>query len=178
MIMPHRSRATLLIAITASLSLLLTACGTTPISFYLVSPTPRTGLQKIGCDEYLIPVTKPVSNPTLQETIKVLLAADPVQYVQYGSGLITASAFKDGYFEVDDTIEPVAPSNSDPYRVYLKTVPGKGLTGACDTPRFKAQLTETIRTYAEKKNAPFSIALDGSNKKWECLGDESGRCQQ
>ncbi len=163
-----------LIAITASLSLLLTSCGTAPVSLYFISAQPKDGMQKIGCEEYLIPVEKSLKKTTLEETIKTLLTADPAQY---GQGLSTASAFTDGYLEVDSTSEPESPTNSDPYRLYLKTVAGKGLSGACDTPRLKAQITETVGAYARRKQAPFQIVLNGLLKNWECLGDESGRCK-
>ena len=162
-------------AVGAVLALLLGGCGATTATIYLLSEKPHEGAQKIGCEEYLMPVTTTVSgSEVLKASLTALLQAKPADY---GADLTTASAFKDGVFEVDDVSDPEQPTNSDQIHVYLKRVVGKGLAGVCDTPRVKNQITETVRAYAVQKHAPFTIALDGTMKNWECLGDESGRCQ-
>jgi hypothetical protein len=45
--------------------------------------------------------------------------------------------------------------------------------GVCDTPRFKAQLEETIRLYSPK----FEIILNDSASAYRCLGDLKGDCK-
>ena len=45
--------------------------------------------------------------------------------------------------------------------------------GACDTPRIKAQIEETVRMYHPR----FKIYLNESESAWRCFGDESGLCE-
>jgi hypothetical protein len=45
--------------------------------------------------------------------------------------------------------------------------------GACDDPRIKAQVEETIRHF----HPNFTILLNGSESAWRCFGDQSGLCK-
>jgi hypothetical protein len=45
--------------------------------------------------------------------------------------------------------------------------------GACDVPRVKAQVEETVRLYSPV----FKIYLNGSESAWRCFGDMSGQCE-
>lgn len=54
--------------------------------------------------------------------------------------------------------------------VWLK---GKVVSGgACDDPRIKAQVERTVARF----RPDFTIFLNGSEKEWRCLGDQSGEC--
>lgn len=44
--------------------------------------------------------------------------------------------------------------------------------GACDTPRIKAQIEQTVLHY----HPAVRVLLNGSEAEWRCLGDESGTC--
>jgi len=103
--------------------------------------------------------------------LRALFEADLAQY----PGLFTATALKDKYIVIDKMIEPEDPASTAPLRVYLKTMPEGGIAGVCDVPRIKEQVTETVRTYADKR--PFEIYLNNTTREWECLGDESGLCK-
>lgn len=163
---------------------LLAGCGqpagtpATQKSFYLLSATkPETAdTRKIGCEEYLVPITKGLSKKsTLEEVVKKLLEADPKEY---GDNLLTATAFTDKYIKLDSVNDPEKPTATDPVRVRLVTATTGGIAGVCDVPRIKEQITETVRKYAESKSGPYQITLNGNIKNWECLGNESGFCKK
>jgi hypothetical protein len=44
--------------------------------------------------------------------------------------------------------------------------------GACDDPRIKAQIEETVKLYV----TDYQIRLNGEEKQWRCLFDASGLC--
>lgn len=140
------------------------------VTFYLVSELEKPGARSFGCGEYLIKITKPVSgNRTVARALKALFEADPASY---GSDLSTATAIHDGYFILESVVPEIAGAGTT--TVSLRRREGVGLTGVCDTPRFKEQITETVR--AQAGTSPFIIKLNGSEREWRCLGDESGLC--
>jgi hypothetical protein len=55
--------------------------------------------------------------------------------------------------------------------VWLKGTLSSG--GACDDPRIKAQVENTIAQFKPK----FQVYLNGSDKDWRCFGDQSGTCK-
>ncbi|GEM_PF-5141177 len=154
---------------------LLSGCGASPtVTFYLISQSKQPGSRQIGCGEFLTPVQKDIETPqTASSVLETLLSANPSDF---GSDFSTASALKDQYIMLERTTEPKDMSDATPIGVYLKTDPQKGLTGVCDTPRIKEQITQTLAEYSTEKQQSFTIFLNGSTTAWQCLGDESGRC--
>lgn len=171
-------KKTLAFAFIVLVSAALAACGITSggdetVTFYLVSPTEAAGVKKIGCDEYLVPDKTYVSGKaTVAKALNALFSADPAPLAG-GGGLMTAAAIKDKYFLIDEVF-PDPPEGTSTVIVSLKRNPGVGLTGACDVPRAKEQIKETVRAAVGTNS--FVIRLDGSTNNWDCLGDESGRC--
>lgn len=154
---------------------LLSGCGANPtVTFYLISQSKQPGSRQIGCGEFLTPVHKQIETAKTTKTVlETLFAANPADF---GNDFSTASALKDQYISFDRTTEPKDASDTTPIGVYLKTDPQKGLTGVCDTPRIKEQITQTLGEYSTEKQQSFTIFLNGSTTAWQCLGDESGKC--
>lgn len=46
-------------------------------------------------------------------------------------------------------------------------------SGSCDLPRIKAQVERTIGRFRTK----YRVILNGSERDWRCMGDESGNCK-
>ncbi len=163
------------ICLSVILVLLLSACGATPtVTFYLISQNKHPGSRQIGCNDFLVPVQKKIEiSKTASSVLETLLSANPADF---GSDFSTASAIKDQYITLERTTEPKDASDATPIGIYLKTNPEKGLTGVCDTPRIKEQITQTLGEYSTEKQQSFNIFLNGSSTAWKCLGDESGQC--
>lgn len=154
---------------------LLSGCGANPtVTFYLISQSKQPGSRQIGCGEFLTPVHKNIeTSKTARAVLETLFTANPLDF---GNDFSTASGLKDQYILLDKTTEPQDENDATPIGVYLKTDPQKGLTGVCDTPRIKEQITQTLGEYGTEKKQSFTIFLDGSTTTWQCLGDESGKC--
>lgn len=171
------NRSSKLLLVVLLLAATLASCGkSAQATIFMVSQVESPGAKKIGCDEYLVPKVKELEGEaTLENVMRALLGSKPSEF---GADVLSATAFTDGYIQLDEVQEPPEPKNTDPFRVRLKTNPAAGLTGACDAPRIKEQITETIRAYTDTKGgAPFQITLNGKLRSWECLGDESGKCK-
>lgn len=141
------------------------------ITFYLLSQKEVPGTQKIGCGDYLVPERVVViGEPSIEKALGILFKANPADY---GQELITAEGIKSKFITLD-AVTYLKAGTVDTIAVSLKSDPAVGLTGACDVPRIKEQIKETVR--ANSKNMPFIIRLDDEAKKWECLGNESGSC--
>jgi hypothetical protein len=154
---------------------LLAGCFARPtVTFYLISQNKQTGSRPIGCNEFLIPIQKQIdTDKTASIVLETLFNADPLDF---GADFTTASALKDHFITLEKTTEPVDENDATPIGIYLKTNPEKGLTGVCDAPRIKEQITSTIGEYSTEKQQSFTIFLNGSSTAWKCLGDESGQC--
>lgn len=165
-----------IILISVILVLLLTACGAnSTATFYLIAQNKHDGSRQIGCGEFLTPVQKKIeTSKTATSVVETLLSANPADF---GSDFSTASAIQDQYITLEKTTEPKDVNDSTPIGIYLKTNPPKGLTGACDTPRIKEQITQTLAEYSTEKLQSFTIFLNGSTTAWQCFGDESGLCR-
>lgn len=127
---------------------------------------------KVGCDTNLTQVQVSDKKADLEGALKTLLSTkDPSSF---GAGLSTASALQDGYFGFDSVVTQSV-NGQDIHIVNFTHTPKVGLTGACDAPFVKGQITETVR--ANLGNQSFVIHLDGSASDWDCLGNESGSCK-
>ncbi len=142
-----------------------------PPKMVLVTDSKADSFKEVGCGDMLKLVSLKGDSLDLETALKTLVSTKDVSV--YGSGLSTASALSDGYFSfVSAKTSEV--NGVDTYFVELKSNPSVGLTGACDTPRFKNQIIETVQ--ANAGGTPYIIRLDQSLEKWECLGNESGEC--
>jgi hypothetical protein len=119
-----------------------------------VDPDPKAsskpGATKVGCDEYLVPK---IVKLTATDKKAQLQEAITKLFVEMGEKLTPAVTGKDGAFTVD--------------------VKGKlSFGGTCDVPRKLGAITKTADTFGTVK-----FTLNGSEKNWRCLGDESGKCK-
>lgn len=111
----------------------------------------------LGCGESMVPVdvTVTASGPRqeLEATVAALLQAEDRDGLSNAArGVFTASvAEKDGALWVDLVGEPT-------------------FSGVCAAPRLTGPINATIAPYGA------TILLNGSDKDWRCLGDESGAC--
>ncbi len=137
----------------------------------LVTDSKADSFKEVGCGDMLKQVTLSNENASIDTALKVLLETKDAS--TFGAGLTTASALSGGYFSFKSAKKNLF-NDVETFVVELKSNPTVGLTGACDTPRFKNQIIETVRVNAF--GIPFMIRLDESDKKWECLGNESGEC--
>lgn len=142
-----------------------------PPKMVLVTDSQAASFKEIGCSDKLTLVSLKGDTLDLKTALTTLLSTKDASV--YGAGLSTASALSDGYFSFASAQKSLI-KNVETYVVELKSNPSVGLTGACDTPRFKNQIIETVK--ANAAGTPFVIKLDTSEKKWNCLGDESGEC--
>ena len=141
------------------------------VTFYMILPEgteasqiPEGAIEIEGCGiEYAVPVSSINGDVSLQGTLNSLFSIKETVYpgtdyinTLYASNL-TATVF--------DGIEPV--------EVNLNGEIMMG--GTCDTPRFKAQIEETIKRYIGNRQS-FQINIKGDPDAWDCLGDESGMC--
>ncbi|PJC37145.1 hypothetical protein CO046_02010 [Candidatus Peregrinibacteria bacterium CG_4_9_14_0_2_um_filter_53_11] len=173
-------KKTLSLTLILSLIFILTACGqpAQPLTFFLISSEAGANQdrQSVGCDEFLAPVQVAATSSDLDTDVRVsealrsLLSADPSAY---GASLSTATAFTDGYITLGPVIDQTV-GTVQTLIIDLATAEEGGLSGACDAPRVKNQIKETIRANAQ--NSPFLIRLNGETRQWECFGDESGEC--
>lgn len=151
------------------LFLFFSACSlNNEMVLYLVSQKHIEGAKKIGCEEYLTPVKQTVfGKVTIERALNALFEAEQ-------KDLTTATAIKDKYLTLE-SVETRKFGDSEGYLVSFKKNQNVGLAGVCDVPRLKEQITETVRSAAGNK--PFIIRVDGELKNWECIGDESGKCE-
>lgn len=162
------------------ISVLLSACaGLSELTYYLISSPGKhpDSIKEIGCGEYLVPVTKTVvGKVTVERAIKALFDARPnfnPAPGDSGANLTTATAIKDGFLKLN-SVEERDDTPKKTYIVSFERNEGVGISGVCDVPRLQEQITETIRKAVGFDS--FVIRLDSSPKAWECLGDESGMC--
>lgn len=145
-------------------------------TIYVVSAESQPNAAKLGCGEYLLPLTKPVDSVKTREEAISRALNELFAFRATDAGLYrTASAFTDGYFSLEG-VEKRLTGTVESYLVSLKHNEGVGLTGVCDTPRFKDQIIETVRKASGTKS--FVIRLDGDTRKWECLGNEGPACEE
>jgi len=117
------------------------------------------GLKKVGCDDYLVPFEIEVSSRRLKSVLNAL-----TQYVP-------PEGYYNPFYEKGMSVTNVEDRGRSTVVIDLEGSPQFG--GICDTPRFKAQIEETARLYAES----FEIRLNGVESQFRCLSDMSGDCK-
>ncbi|MEA3249482.1 MAG: hypothetical protein U9Q03_03930 [Patescibacteria group bacterium] len=82
----------------------------------------------------------------------------------------TVNAMYNSLWQSTLMVDQVQGVGADTVEVYIS---GEALTsGVCDDPRFKEQIEATVRQYWPN----YTIFLNGTEKEWECFGDQSGLC--
>ena len=116
---------------------------------------------RVGCADMLVPYDIPVVSTRLKSVLTALTQFAPPQ------GLHNPLKEKGITFlglQEDERGRDI---------IFLEGHPTFG--GICDTPRFKAQIEETLKLYLMKQK--FEIRLNSDAKAYRCLGDLSGRCK-
>ena len=116
---------------------------------------------QVGCNDFLVPTEIPVSSKRLQSVLYALTTYEPDVLLH---NAVQQKSLR--FIRIEDRLH---------LGVYKTIVHMEGdpvFGGICDVPRLKAQLEETLKLYLD----PFEIHLNGSAKRWECLGNESGTC--
>ncbi len=116
-----------------------------------------------GCQDRVAFVKVPRetdSGDTLKDVLTSLLAVKDTNY----KGYYTALAFS------TLKVDKIQSTDGVTTEVWLSGLPKSG--GACDDPRIKEQLEQTIK----RLRPNFKIFLNGSEAKYNCIGDLSGRC--
>ncbi len=119
--------------------------------------------ETFGCNDKVAFVKVPResdSGDTLKDALNSLLAVKDTNY----HGFYTALAFS------TLKVDKIQSTDGVTTEVWLSGLPKSG--GTCDDPRIKEQLEQTIKRL--KPN--FKIFLNGSEAKYKCIGDLSGRC--
>ena len=117
------------------------------------------GLQKVGCDDYLVPFEIDVSSRRMKSVLNALTTYEPPE----------------GYYNPlrEKGITIVDAEERGHSKVIIDLAGSPQFGGVCDTPRFKAQIEETARLYAKE----FEVRLNGAESKYRCLSDMSGECR-
>lgn len=114
---------------------------------------------KVGCQDMLVPYDIPVVATRLPSVLTALTQFEPPEGL-HNPLQEKGITFKE--LQEDETGRTI---------VLLEGQPSFG--GICDTPRFKAQIEETLKLYVKK----FEIRLNGDAKAYRCIGDLSGNCK-
>ncbi len=125
----------------------------------------RPDAKKIGCDDYAVPVTLAATidpKTPLRDTMAALVAATDKE--ANGLGFMTALS------KSSLTVGDIATKDDGTFVIDLVGTLSSG--GVCDDPRIKAQVELTAKQFGKAE-----IRLNGSESKWRCLGDQSGRCK-
>jgi hypothetical protein len=118
----------------------------------------------IGCGDRIeaVPVHRAVqSDSVVRDALTTLFAIDDSSF----DGLYNSLAGSD--LKVEDVLSRDGVTTE--VRLSGNIVSG----GACDNPRIKAQIEQTIRRF--KPN--YRIILNGSESAYRCFGDMSGQCE-
>jgi hypothetical protein len=116
-----------------------------------------------GCNDrsaYVKVARESDSGDVLRDALQSLLAIRDTNYEGLYNSLATSSL----------TVDKIQSRDGVTTEVWLKGEVGGG--GACDAPRIKEQLEATIR----RLKPDFKIFLNGSEKNYACIGDQSGTC--
>jgi len=118
----------------------------------------------IGCGDQIVFTSvhrASASGNTVKDALATLLSIKEATY----SGVYNA------LWQSTLTVEDVRSMDGVTTDVLLK---GRYVSsGSCDLPRIKAQVERTIGRFRTK----YRVILNGSEKDWRCMGDESGNCK-
>jgi hypothetical protein len=120
--------------------------------------------ESVGCNDRIAFVQVPResdSGNSLKDALHALLSLKETTWRGFHNALAFSRL----------QVETVGNRDDDPVVVRLS---GELVSsGACDDPRLKRQVEETVRRLAPN----FRILLNGSEATWRCFGDLSGNCQ-
>lgn len=133
--------------------------STRSATIYLVSPEESApGGAPMGCGESMVPVEISVSGDSARDQLQSVV-----------DGLLSAED-RDGLTNALRGVFSASVQESD--GALIVNLSGQpSFAGVCAVPRVKAPIEAAVAPYAAK------LQLNGSEKDWRCLGDESGACQ-
>lgn len=126
----------------------------------------KDAYMEFGCESLLVPVKRDLTKTQsdLAEALVQLITIKQNAYADQG---------------LRNAIAPSAPTiklANIHYDGKTRVISFEGSftsSGACEDPRIKAQIEETVKLYSDN----YRIELNGSDKNWRCLFDQSGQCE-
>lgn len=126
----------------------------------------KDAYMEFGCESLLVPVKRELTKTQsdLAEALVQLITIKQNAYADQG---------------LRNAIAPSAPTiklANIHYDGKTRVISFEGSftsSGACEDPRIKAQIEETVKLYSDN----YRIELNGSEKNWRCLFDQSGQCE-
>lgn len=116
---------------------------------------------RVGCADMLVPFDIPVVSTRLPSVLQALTQFEPP------TGLHNPLHEKGIAF--------IGLQEDEKGRAVISLEGHPTFGGICDTPRFKAQIEETLALYLQKQK--FEIRLNSDAKAYRCIGDLSGKCK-